>query len=115
MEELSHITKIMEVGNMGIRAFYALSEEGDVYAWGSNRSCLVDSSQGGVEQYEKPIRFGGLANIVEMDAKDDHGFAVDNGGQSGKRSVLSGYDSSRKQGISEGRLASYIATETALE
>ncbi len=81
VEELSHITKIMEVGNMGIRAFYALSEEGDVYAWGSNRSGLVDSSQGTVEQYEKPIRFGGLANIVEMDAKDDHGFAVDNDGR----------------------------------
>lgn len=81
VEELSHITKIMEVGIMGTRTFYALSEEGDVYAWGSNEFVLVDSSQSEVEQYEKPIRFGGLANIMEIDAKDDHGFAVDNDGQ----------------------------------
>lgn len=81
VEELKSITKIMEVGSLGARTFYALSEEGDVYAWGSNEFALVDSNRSEVKQYEKPVRFGGLVNIVEMDAKDDHGFAVDQDGR----------------------------------
>lgn len=80
IEELKNIVSIME-GGRDASTLYALSEDGCVYAWGSNSELLVDAVRDYTEEFESPIRFGGLEDIVAMDVRNGYGFAVDGSGR----------------------------------
>lgn len=79
---LENIKKIMSVGP----AMYALSEDGHVYVWGSNRWHQVESEGEREEYFETARKVPGLADIADMEASVDadcvkaRAFAIDRTG-----------------------------------
>lgn len=70
------IVKIMDIGN----AAYALTENGDVYAWGDNVIGMINPYED-VGNYPEPVKLEGVSDIVCMDAGYGTAFAVDSAGQ----------------------------------
>ncbi|MBD5452854.1 MAG: hypothetical protein HDR30_00810 [Lachnospiraceae bacterium] len=70
------IVKIMDIGN----AAYALTENGDVYAWGDNVIGMINPYED-VGNYPEPVKLEGVSDIVCMDAGYRTAFAVDSTGQ----------------------------------
>ena len=70
------IVKIMDIGN----AAYALTENGDVYAWGDNVIGMINPYED-VGNYPEPVKLEGVSDIVCMDAGFGTAFAVDSAGQ----------------------------------
>lgn len=60
-------------------AMYALSEEGEVYVWGSNRMWQIsadelyqeNAEEAGARYYNKPVRVEGLSEIIDLDVCPD--------------------------------------------
>ena len=60
-------------------AMYALSEEGEVYVWGSNRMWQIsadelyqeNAEEAEARYYNKPVRIKGLSEIVDLDVCPD--------------------------------------------
>lgn len=78
---LNNILKIIDAGP----AMYALSEDGNVYVWGSNEWGQIDA--GDREKYfEEAVQLPGLSNIVDVDISLDadseraRGFCIDTNG-----------------------------------
>lgn len=80
--KLEGIVKIMEADATSSwgSTLYALSEDGYIYAWGSNRERLVSYEETEIEEFPTPVRMDGLSGIVNMDARNGKGFAVDKNG-----------------------------------
>ncbi len=76
MQNLEKVSKIVDAGS----AFYALTEEGGVYAWGSNEDLLIDWNGERTDIYDEAVRLSEICDIVELDAKNGKGFAVDKDG-----------------------------------
>lgn len=80
--DLDNITKLMYAGP----AMYALSEDGHVYAWGSNNWLQIKAEDAADTYFEKPEQILGLDNIVDMDVSIDLDssrakvFAIDDSG-----------------------------------
>ena len=62
---LENILKIMDAGG----ATYALSETGEVYAWGENRGLMISTEASHNTVYDEPVKVSGLSDIVEMDVR----------------------------------------------
>lgn len=80
---LNDIKKIVYAGS----AMYALSEDGYVYAWGSNEWLWIDAKEDRNKIFEEARRFAGLSDIVDIDACIDadspdrvRAFAIDKNG-----------------------------------
>lgn len=80
---LNDIKKIVYAGS----AMYALSEDGYVYAWGSNEWLWIDAKEDRNKIFEEARRFAGLSDIVDIDACIDadspdrvRAFAIDKSG-----------------------------------
>lgn len=73
---LDNIIKIMDAGV----ATYALSETGEVYAWGENRGLMISTEASKDTVFEEPVMVSGLSGIVEMDVKNGNAFAIDENG-----------------------------------
>lgn len=73
--ELEGIVQIVDTGSGSV---YALTEKGDVYAWGINRGLLIDPE---ADEYNivfpNPIKLSNLSNIVKMEVSNGRAFAVD--------------------------------------
>lgn len=82
ISNLSNITKLMYAGP----AMYALSEDGHVYAWGSNKWLQISADEERDKNFEKAEQVLGLDNIVDMDVSVDFDssrarvFAIDESG-----------------------------------
>lgn len=59
---LENITKIL----CGGPAMYALSENGMVYAWGSNEWHQINPQEDIDKQYDNPVLLAGLSDIVDI-------------------------------------------------
>lgn len=92
IDGLEHIMKIMVVKSTEIDdpipTVYALSSDGYIYAWGSNRRGMIDPVEKGSMSYEKydvifnkPILVEGISDVTEMDAKNGKAFAIDEEGR----------------------------------
>lgn len=75
--ELQNVIKIVDVGS----AVYALTESGEVYAWGCNKELMIAPDVNADQIYEKPIRLGSLTNIVDIDGGNGKAFAIDSSGR----------------------------------
>lgn len=79
---LNNIKKIMYAGP----AMYALSEDGYVYAWGSNEWQQISTEEDADRNFEEAEQFLGLNDIVDMDVSVDFDssrakiFAIDKSG-----------------------------------
>lgn len=79
---LCNIKKIMYAGP----AMYALSEDGRIFAWGSNEWLQISSDEAPDKKFEKAEKIFGLNNIVDMDVSVDYDssrtkiFAIDKSG-----------------------------------
>ncbi len=70
---LDNIIKIMDAGV----ATYALSETGEVYAWGENGGLMISTEESRDTVFDDPVKVTGLSDIVEMDVKNGNAFAID--------------------------------------
>lgn len=79
---LNAVKKIVYVGS----AIYALSEDGYVYAWGSNKWLQIDARIDKDKVFEEARRLAGLSDIVDIDTNADansgrvRAFAIDESG-----------------------------------
>lgn len=82
-EDAERIEGLEEVFNIidGGGAYYALTEDGDVYVWGSNKEFQINPNGKPEEMYYEPERLGMFENIVHIDIKNGVGFAVDSTGE----------------------------------
>ena len=82
-ENAERIEGLEEVFNIidGGAAYYALTEEGEVYIWGSNKEFQINPNGKPEEMYYEPKQLGVFENIVRMDVKNGVGFAVDSTGE----------------------------------
>jgi len=76
VQNLEKITKIMHTGT----AIYALSQDGYIYAWGSNEALLIEPQGGREYFFDEPLRIKDIWNVVDVDAKNGKVFAVDANG-----------------------------------
>lgn len=76
LSKLKDIIKIMEVGTEEV-TIYALSKDGFVYAWGSNKGLLINTEENSDKIFYEPIRLKGLSNIIQIDANNGKAFALD--------------------------------------
>lgn len=67
IKNLNNIKKIVYAGS----AIYALSEDGYVYAWGSNKWLQIDARIDEDKVFEEARRLAGLSDIVDIDASAD--------------------------------------------
>lgn len=80
---LENITKILYGGP----AMYALSESGNVYAWGSNEWYQIKPQEDAGNKYEEPVLLAGLSDIIDIGVNvypEDSRcrcFAIDNKGK----------------------------------
>ncbi len=74
---LEGILKLAATGT----AVYALSEDGYIYAWGSNSEWSISPEEKRDKIYYEPVPLMGLNNIVDMGAKNGTAFAVDDSGE----------------------------------
>lgn len=70
---LKDIVKIMDMDS----AIYALSKDGNIYAWGDNKNLLISIEESRDKVFNEPVILKGLSNIVSMDAKNGTAFAID--------------------------------------
>ncbi len=77
IEGLEDVLKIVDGG----AAYYALTQDGDVYVWGSNREYQINPNGKLEEMYYEPEQLGIFENIVRMDVKNGVGFAVNSSGE----------------------------------
>ena len=70
---LERVIKIVDAGS----AVYALTQEGYVYGWGSNKGLLIDYAGNKATEYKEPFKINAISKIVELDAKNGKAFAVD--------------------------------------
>lgn len=81
IEELEDIVKILDTGYGSV---YALTVEGDVYAWGNNWGWLIDpdsEDKDANEMFLEPVKLNHLSNITKIDAANGKAFAVDREGR----------------------------------
>lgn len=77
--ELENVVKILDTG---CGSAYALTEEGDVYAWGMNRGWLIDPRKGDTDiVFPEPVKLKDLSDIVKIDAANGRALAVDREGR----------------------------------
>ncbi len=87
VEKLKNVVKIVRMRE----TLYALTEEGEVYGWGSNEYGEIrwntEEQHGGKERgteaedyYDIPQKLEGLENIIDLDAKVGAAFALDKKG-----------------------------------
>lgn len=80
---LEQISEILCSGS----AMYALSKDGFVYVWGSNKWLQINYWESRDKYYEKPVQINALANIVDIEvsaySEDGRGrtFAIDKSGK----------------------------------
>ena len=67
IQNLNGVKKIVYAGS----AMYALSEDGYVYAWGSNKWLQIDARIDEDKVFEEARRLAGLSDIVDIDASID--------------------------------------------
>lgn len=79
ISQLKDIMKIMEVGTEEL-TIYALSKDGFVYAWGSNRGLLICAEETQDKIFYESVKRKGLSDIVMMDANNGKAFALDRTG-----------------------------------
>ncbi|MCM1155908.1 MAG: hypothetical protein NC314_04305 [Roseburia sp.] len=72
---------IVQLVDTGYNSIYALTDEGDVYAWGINIGYLIDPAEHTGVEFPEPIKLEGLSNIVSIDAANGQAFALNNNGQ----------------------------------
>ncbi|MCM1039788.1 MAG: hypothetical protein NC434_10740 [Ruminococcus sp.] len=70
------VVKIMYAGGVA----YALTVDGEVYAWGDNIIQMVNPYDN-IWEYQEPVRVKGLSDIVCMDAGYGKAFAIDREGR----------------------------------
>lgn len=74
---------VVQIVDTGCGSVYALTSEGDVYAWGRNRGRLIDPKKRGEdsEVFPEPVKLQGLSDIISIDAANGRAFAVNDDGQ----------------------------------
>ncbi len=88
-EQVEGLERVNKIVNMG-RTFYALTDAGEVYGWGSNEHYEIDWNTKGYfsngvlmgkeREYSIPQKLEGLENIVDIEARNGTAFALDEGG-----------------------------------
>lgn len=81
LEQIEELEDVVKIVNMG-KTFYALTEAGEVYGWGSNRNYEIswpeELGDNSVEEYySMPQKMEALENIVDIDARNGAAFALD--------------------------------------
>ncbi len=76
---LKDIIKIMEVGTEEV-TIYALSKDGFIYAWGSNKGLFITTEEDSDKIFYEPVKLKGLSDIIEIDANNGKAFALDRNG-----------------------------------
>ncbi len=76
---ISGLEGIVKIANTGAAA-YALSEDGQIYAWGKNSGLLINPMEKRDRAYGEPVPLTGLSHITDMGAKNETAFAVDASG-----------------------------------
>lgn len=74
--DVENVKKIMDAGT----AVYALTGDGEVYAWGDNNGQMISPNEERNKIFNKPVKLEGLEKIVDIDAKNGKAFAVDENG-----------------------------------
>lgn len=77
VEAIENVVKMVDAGG----AVYALTEAGEVYAWGSNKYLMIEPDKQRDKVYDYPIQLESLSGIVDIDAGNGNGFAVDEEGK----------------------------------
>ena len=77
------VEAVVQIVDTGCGSVYALTSEGDVYAWGMNRGRLIDPEKRGEDRevFPEPVKLQGLSNIINIDAANGRAFAVNDDGQ----------------------------------
>ena len=80
---IAGVEDVVQIVDTGCGSVYALTSEGDVYAWGMNRGRLIDPEKRGEDSvvFPEPVKLQGLSNIVKIDAANGRAFAVNDDGQ----------------------------------
>ncbi len=79
---IAGVDDVVQIVDTGYNSVYALTSEGDVYAWGLNHGWLIvpEERETSVE-YPEPVKLQGLSNIIKIDAANGRAFAVNGDGQ----------------------------------
>lgn len=81
-EAVAGVENVVQIVDTGYDSVYALTSEGDVYAWGTNRGWLIDPEERETSVvFPEPVKLQGLSNIKSLDATNGRAFAVNNDGQ----------------------------------
>ena len=75
MPNLNFVVKILDAGE----AMYALSINGDVYAWGSNAGHQIDAEEDSGTMFYEPVKY--ISGISDMEAKNGSQFAISQDGK----------------------------------
>ena len=79
---IAGVEDVVQIVDTGYSSVYALTSEGDVYAWGLNHGWLIapEERESSLE-FPEPVKLQGLSNIVKIDAANGRAFAVNDDGQ----------------------------------
>lgn len=79
---IAGVEDVVQIVDTGCGSVYALTSEGDVYAWGMNRGWLIDPEERETSVvFPEPVKLQGLSNIIKIDAANGRAFAVNDDGQ----------------------------------
>ncbi len=80
---IAGVEDVVQIVDTGCGSVYALTSEGDVYAWGMNRGRLIDPEKRGEDSvvFPEPMKLQGLSNIIKIDVANGQAFAVNDDGQ----------------------------------
>ena len=79
---IAGVEDVVQIVDTGYSSVYALTSEGDVYAWGFNRGFLIDPKERETSvEFPEPVKLQGLSNITKIDAANGRAFAVNDDGQ----------------------------------
>lgn len=79
---IAGVENVVQIVDTGYDSVYALTSEGDVYAWGTNRGWLIDPEERETSVvFPEPVKLQGLSNIKSIDAANGRAFAINDDGQ----------------------------------
>ena len=79
---IAGVEDVVQIVDTGYSSVYALTSEGDVYAWGLNHGWLIAPEERETSlEFPEPVKLQGLSNIVSIDAANGRAFAVNDDGQ----------------------------------
>ena len=79
---IAGVEDVVQIVDTGYSSVYALTSEGDVYAWGLNHGWLIAPEERETSlEFPEPVKLQDLSNIAKIDAANGRAFAVNGDGQ----------------------------------